>query len=112
MVQTYADITFRKNNVINQDVNIAPDAQRAAIHDNIFDANMLLQQPDVDKPRLESALSYMELVFEEHWKSLPDATRKANEELLSRFERSAGEIPINKTLTQAFLQAVIDVTPK
>jgi hypothetical protein len=106
------DTTFRHNTVRNMDVEVSRQAQRAVIHDNLFEADSLLAQVDKNNEQLESVLANMRAAYEERWKSLPDGSYRANEELLGQFEKSAKEKPLNREKTRILLQRVIDATPK
>jgi hypothetical protein len=106
------DTTFRHNTVRNMDVAVSPEAQRAAIYDNLFEADSLVAQVARDNEQLESALADIRSAYEERWKSLPDATYRANEELLVQFEKRARQKPLDRGKMRTLLQEVIDATPR
>jgi hypothetical protein len=107
-----SDTAFRKNRVIGADFGVAVEAQRSSIHDNIFKAEPLVKQIGESDERLETVLADIRLAFEEQWGSLAEGTRIDNEKLLSKFEESAREKPLDTTKTQGLLQKVIDATPE
>jgi F0F1-type ATP synthase membrane subunit b/b' len=94
------------------DVEVSGDALRAVIHDNLFEADSLVAQVDKNNEQLESVLADMRTAYQERWKSLPDANYRANEELLTQFEKSAREKPLDREKTRSLLQKVIDATPR
>lgn len=103
---------FRGNTIKNMGLEVTLEARRTSIDNNLFEADSLLAQVDKNNERLESVLANIRIAYEERWKSLSDASYRANEELLASFEKSAREKPPDREKMRTLLQKVIDATPK